>query len=238
MRQFCGFSARGLAQSPAIVSHLHSCRCEDPGRSRSTGHDATKDWPGKLGLLGGRKTFEVPIAVAKVENIVPAPLWWTGAKGASPSPQTLSVPKKLQRKAEEPASVPTTETQLSTGKVINVSKPDDQGTKCTLTACRVGVIEETPPARFRDLQHLLLVVNADLYVEYNSAGFVLKWLFDVMILGNDVIFYGESDVVYRRGGDMQRLWRTEKGKDPRTVPFYHARLPVYSWMSASVTTNM
>ena len=37
--------------------------------------------------------------------------------------------------------------------MINVSKQDDQGAKCTLTACRIGDIEETPPANFRDLQY-------------------------------------------------------------------------------------
>ena len=30
----------------------------------------------------------------------------------------------------------------------------------------------------------------------------------------------------------------EKDKDPTTVPFYHARLPVYSWLSGPVTSNM
>ena len=33
-------------------------------------------------------------------------------------------------------------------------------------------------------------------------------------------------------------WGIEKEKDPITLPFYHARLPVYSWVSGSVTTNM
>ena len=122
--------------------------------------------------------------------------------------------------------------------MINVSKQDDQGTKCTLTACRIEDIEDTPPARFRDLQYPLWVVNADLFVEYDSAGFVPTWLFDVMMLGKDLIFYGDTDVVYRIGRDIQRLWRIEKENDPTTVPFYHAQLPVYSWMSGSVTTNM
>ena len=95
--------------------------------------------------------------------------------------------------------------------MINVSKQDDQGTKCSLTACRIEDMEETPPARFRDLQYPLWVVNADLFVEYNSAGFVPKWLFDMMMFGKDLIFYGDSDVVYRIGRGMQRLWRMEKG---------------------------
>ena len=81
-------------------------------------------------------------------------------------------------------------------------------------------------------------VKTDLFVEYDSAGLVPKWLFGVMMLGKDLIFYGETDVGHRIRGDMQRLWRIEKGKDPSTVPFHHARLPVYSWMSGSVTTNM
>ena len=34
----------------------------------------------------------------------------------------------------------------------------------------------------------LWVVNADLFVEYNSAGFVPKWLSDMMMLGKDLIF--------------------------------------------------
>ena len=127
--------------------------------------------------------------------------------------------------AEAPASAPTTQTQPSTGEVINVSKQDEQGTKYSLTACRVGDIEEMLPARFRDLR-------------YASAGFVLKWLFHVMMLGKNLIFYGETDVVYRIGRDMQRLWRIEREKDPTAVHFYHALLQVHSWMSASVTTGL
>ena len=59
-----------------------------------------------------------------------------------------------------------------------------------------------------------------------------------MMLGKDLIFWRLTDVVNRIGRDMQRLWRIAKEKDPSTVPFYHVPLPVYSWMSASVTTNM
>ena len=113
--------------------------------------------------------------------------------------------------------------------MINVSKQDNQGAKCSLTARRIGDTEETPPARFWDLEYPLWVVNADLFVEYSSAALVPTWLFDVMMLGKDLIFYGETDVVYRIGREMQRLWRIDKEKDPTTVPFYHARLPVYSW---------
>ena len=129
--------------------------------------------------------------------------------------------KQLQRKAEAPASAPTTQTQLSTGKAINVSKQDDQGNKCTLTACHIEDIEETPPARFRNLQYPLWVFTGDPFVEYDCAGFVPKWLFDVMMLGKDFIFYGDADVVHRIGRDMQKLWRMEKDKDPTTEPFYH-----------------
>ena len=95
-------------------------------------------------------------------------MWQTEDKGAPPSPQTLAQRTQLQRKAEASASAPT-QTQLSTGEVISVSKHDDEGNKCTLTACRIEDIEETPPARFRDLHHPLWVVNADLFMEYDSA---------------------------------------------------------------------
>ena len=122
--------------------------------------------------------------------------------------------------------------------MINVSKQDDQGNKCTLTACRIEDMEETPRARFRDLQYPLWVFNTDLFLECDCAGLVPKWLFDVMMLGKDVIFYGDADIVHRIGRDMQRLWRMGKDKDPTTAPFYHARLPVYSWLSGSVTSNM
>ena len=122
--------------------------------------------------------------------------------------------------------------------MINVSTQDDQGNKCTLTACRMQDIEEKPPARFRELQYPLWVANADLFVEYHSAGFVPKWLFHVMMLGKDIIFYGDADVVHRIGRDIQRLWRIEKDKGPTTAPFYDARLPVYSWLSGSLTSNM
>ena len=122
--------------------------------------------------------------------------------------------------------------------MINVSKQDDQGNKCTFKACRIEDIEETPPARYQDLQYPLWVVNADLFVEYDSAGFVPKWLFDVMMLGKDLILYCDADVVHRIGRNMQRLCRMQKDKDTTTAPFYHARLPVYSWLSGSVTSNM
>ena len=122
--------------------------------------------------------------------------------------------------------------------MINVSKRDHQENKCTLTACHIEDIEETPPAHFRDLQYPLWVVNADLFVEYDSAGIDPKWLFDLIMLRKDVIFYGDADVVHRIGRDMQRLCQMEKDKDPTTAPFYHARLPVYSWVSGSVTSNM
>ena len=69
----------------------------------------------------------------------------------------------------------------------------------------------------------------NLFVEYDSAGFVPKWLFDVMMLGKDLIIYGETGVMSRIGRDIQRLWCVQKEKDPSTVPFYHAELPVYSW---------
>ena len=154
----------------------------------------------------------------------------TGDKEAPLSLQTLGVRKQLQRNAEAPASAPT-QTQLSTGEVIDVSKQDEQGNKCTLTARRIEDIEETPPARFRDLQYPLWVVKAWVLVEFDSAGFVPKWLFDVTMLGKGVIFYGGADVVHRIGRDMQRLWRMEKDKDPTAAPLYHARLPVYSWLS-------
>ena len=109
--------------------------------------------------------------------------------------------------------------------MINVSKHDDQRNKCTLTACRIEDIEDTPPARFRDLQYPLWVVTADLFVEYDSTGFVPKWLFHMMMLGKDVIFYGDADVVHRIGRDMQRLWRMEKDKDSTTTPFYVTTKP-------------
>ena len=82
------------------------------------------------------------------------------------------------------------------------------------------------------------MVKADPFVEYDFAGFVPKWLFDVMMWGKHVISFGDADVVHRIGRNMQRLWCMEKDKDPTTAPFYHARLPVYSWLSGSVTSNM
>ena len=110
-------------------------------------------------------------------------------------------------------------------------------TKGSSATCHIGEIKETPPACFQDLEYQLWVRNADLIVEYDSAGFIPKRLFDVMMLRKDPIFYGDTDVVYCIGRDMQRPWRIEKKKDPTTAPFYHASLPVYSWMLGSVTTN-
>ena len=144
----------------------------------------------------------------KWKTLTSAPLWRTGDKGAAPLPQTLAVRKQLQRKTEAPSLAPS-QTQLSTGDLINVSKQDEQGSKFALTACRIEDIEETPPPRFRDLQYPLWVINADLFVEYDSAGFVPKWLFDVMMLGKDVIFYDEADVVHRMGATCRGcgVWR-------------------------------
>ena len=59
-----------------------------------------------------------------------------------------------------------------------------------------------------------------------------------MMLGKDLIFYGETNVVCRIVRDIQRLWRVEKENDQSTVPFYDARRPVYSWMSGTATTDM
>ena len=59
-----------------------------------------------------------------------------------------------------------------------------------------------------------------------------------MILGKDVNFYGDADVVHRIGRDTHRLWGMDKDKDATTAPFYHVRFPVYSWLSGSVTRNM
>ena len=172
----------------------------------------------------------------KWKTLTSAPLWRTGNKGAPALPQTLAVGKQLQRKTEAPSLAPS-QTQLSAGDVINVSEQDEQGSKLALTGCHIEDIEETPPARFRDLQYPLWVINADLFIEYDSAGFVPKWLFDVMMLKKTVIFHGKADVVHRIGRDMQRLWRMEKDKDPTTVPFYHVRLPVYSWLWGPVTSS-
>ena len=72
--------------------------------------------------------------------------------------------------------------------MINVAKQDEQPSKFALTACRIGDIEETPPARFRDVQYPLWVINADVFVEYDSAGFVPKCLFDVMMPGEGCHF--------------------------------------------------
>ena len=110
---------------------------------------------GNWGLWEDAKSSKYQSPWPKWKTLTGAPLWRTGDKAATQSPQTLSVRKQLQRKAEAPALARTTQTQLSTGKVINVSKQDDQGNKCTLTACCIEDIEETPPARFRDFQYLL-----------------------------------------------------------------------------------
>ena len=83
----------------------------------------------------------------KWKTLTSAPLWRTEDKAAPPLPQTLAVRKQLQRKTEAPSLAPP-QTQLSTRDVINVSKQDEQGSKFTLTACRIEDIEETPPARF------------------------------------------------------------------------------------------
>ena len=192
---------------------------------------------GNWGYLEDAKSTKYRSPWPRWKTLTGALLWRTGDKGAPPLPQMLAVRKQLQRKTEAPSSAPP-QTQLSTGDVINVSKQDEQGSKFALTACSVEHIQETPPGRFRDLQYPLWVITADLFVEYDSARFVPKWQFDVMMLGKDVIFYGEADVVHRIGRDMQRLWRMEKDKDPTTAPFYHARLPVYSWLSGPVTSNM
>ena len=56
--------------------------------------------------------------------------------------------------------------------MINVSKQDEQGRKFGWKAFCIKEFEETPPARFPDLQYPLWVINVDLLVEYDSAGFI------------------------------------------------------------------
>ena len=92
--------------------------------------------------------FEVPPAVAGVENVDLCTSVADSKQGSSSVSADHSVQKQLQRKAEGLASALTTQKQLTTGEVINVSKQDEQGNKYSLTACSVGVIEETPWARF------------------------------------------------------------------------------------------
>ena len=236
MRQFCSFSARGLAHNDLF----HICTAADAkirAEVAALGTAQLKIGLGNWGYWEDAKGSRYWSPWPKWKTLTGAPVRWTGDKGAPPSPQTLAVGKQLQRKAEAPSSTPP-QTQLSTGKVINVSKQDEQESKFNLTACRIEDIGETPPACFRDLQYPLWAINTDHFVEYDSAPFVPKWLFDVTMLGKDVIFYGEADVVQRIGRDMQRLWRMAKDKDPTTGPFYHARLPVYSWLLGPVTSNM
>ena len=89
MWQLRSFRARGLTQAPTIFSHPSRCRCEDSSRSCSTGHTATQDWSEKLGLLGRRKRFEVPFAVAKVENVdwcTPVADWGQGSTSVTADP--------------------------------------------------------------------------------------------------------------------------------------------------------
>ena len=89
MRRFCRFSARGLANASAIFSHVHSCRCEDLSRSRSTGHVATEDWSGKLGLSGKCKKLEVLVAVARMKNVdwcTPVADWGQGSTSVTADP--------------------------------------------------------------------------------------------------------------------------------------------------------
>ena len=76
-------------------------------------------------------------------------------------------------------------------------------------------------------------------MEDDSAGYIVpKWLFNVMMLGKDLMFYGDIDLVNRIGRDVKRLWRAENEKDPSTLAFNHARLPVYSWMLGPLSTNL
>ena len=58
------------------------------------------------------------------------------------------------------------------------------------------------------------------------------------MFGEDLILYAHTDVVNLIGRDVQGLWCVEKEKNPSKVPLYQARLPVYSWMSGPVSTNM
>ena len=59
-----------------------------------------------------------------------------------------------------------------------------------------------------------------------------------MMLGKDLILYGDTDMANRLDRDAQRLWCVKKEKDPSTVPFHHAPFSVYSWMLGPVATNM
>ena len=99
-----------------------------------------------------------------------------------------------------------TQTQLSTGEVINVSKVDKHGNEYGVTACCIEDIEETPPACFQDLHYPLWVVNSDSFVAHYCAGcIVFKLSFNLMILGKDLMFYGDTDLVNHVGRDVQRL---------------------------------
>ena len=79
--------------------------------------------------------------------------------------------------------------------MITVSKQDDQGTKCTLTACCIEDIGDTLPARFWDLQYPLWVFNADLFFEYDSPhpqkAYLLLYVYSYLTQGHE----GNNDYV-------------------------------------------
>ena len=238
MRGFAASVREGSCTHPQFFHIYTAADAKIPAKVAAPGTSQMKIGLGNWGYWEDAKSSKYQLPWQKRKTLTGAPLWRTGDKGAPPSPQPLSVRKPLQKKGEAPTSAPTTQTLFSTGEVINVSKQDNHGAKCSLIAFCIGDIEETPPARFRALHYQSWVVNADLFVEYDTAGFIPKWLSDVMMLHKNLIFCGETDVVYCICQDMQRLWRIKKEKDPSAVPFYHVRLPVYSWMSGSVTANM
>ena len=151
------------ARARALNHLFHICTAADAkirAEVAALGTTQLKIWLGNWGYWEDAKSTRFRSPWPNWKTLSSASLWRAGDKGAPPLPQTLAVQKQLQRKTKAPSSAPP-QTQLRTGDVINVSKQDEQGSKFALTACRIEDIEETPTARFRDLQYPLRRFHSD-----------------------------------------------------------------------------
>ena len=90
-----------------------------------------------------------------------------------------------------------------------------------VTTCCTAAIDDVPAERFLDLKNPIWVVNADLLDGRDLGALVPRWLFDVVMSGKDVMFYGVTDVVIAIGKDLQKYNKEHKAKDPKKLACQH-----------------
>ena len=228
--------------SPSLVTPC-SKTCKAPGEVAALGIQQLKTSTSKWGYWHDRSVkYRSPWPKGK--TLVNAALWRTGDKEAPPTSQTLAVRRQLQGHHPQASSITTfSQGPLTGGQVAILSKEDDKGTKYMVTTCRIATIDDMPATRFMDLKNPLWVVIADLLDGCDLGALVPHWLFDVVMSGKDVMFYGDTDLATAIGKDLQKYSRDQKAKDPKALACHRlsclfSRGRVHGWLPTSIFSTL